>query len=302
MIVSSAETRRDLDKFLDLMIQGRGLIVAIVLIFAVAGAALAFLMRPIYRASVVLYPAESGNSANGITSMLGDLGGLASLAGVKLGANSGSTEAIALLQSRQFTDAFIADEGLMPKLYSSRWDIERHAWRPSLWFDPPTAYDAYRRFDEKIRSVSEDKKTSLVTLTIDWSDATEGARWANLLVARLNETMQRRAISEADATIALLDTELQANIAAPLQQAIGHALEAQIKNRALARVQPDYVFRVVDPAQPSDRKKFVRPQRALYLISGPIVGFIFAIFVLAIRNFINRYSMERRASVNHSES
>jgi hypothetical protein len=54
------------------------------------------------------------------------LGGLASVPGVTLGNATAETEdAIAVLQSRQCTVAFIEEKQLMQRIFADPWDAER---------------------------------------------------------------------------------------------------------------------------------------------------------------------------------
>jgi len=240
---------------------------------------------PVYRASVVLVPSGSSGSAAGLGSMLGDLSNLASLAGANVGSDSNVTEAVALLKSRQFTEKFITELGLIERLYAKDWDAGRKQWNLPA-DEVPTLYDAYLHFDKDIRRVDQDPKTGIVTLNIDWVDAAEGAKWANTLVERLNETMRQRAINEANTSIELITAEMKDAATIELQQAIARTLEIYVKSRAMANVQKDYVFRVVDPAAPADLNDFVRPQRALYIVCGPVIGIVFAVFFVLIWGFL----------------
>ena len=73
---------------------------------------------------------------------------------------------------------------------------------------------------------------------------------------------------------------LEHHWAVPLRDAIARTIETYIKSRTLSKVRPDYAFKVIDPGNPTGPKDFIRPQRALYLISGPVVGLLFALFVV----------------------
>ncbi len=263
----------------------RVLVIGVVSVFTVAGAASAFLTKPVYRATVLLSPADSEGLDR--SSMLGEVGGLASLVGVNLGSNDGTAEAVALLRSRQFTEAFIDELGLLPRIFEDRWDAKTGAWRKG-WSNAaaPTLYAGYVSFDRRIRSVVEDTRTGLVVLQIDWTDPAEGATWANELVARLNDTMRLRAIAEANASIELLTKELQSANVLELRQAISRTIETHVKNRALANVRSEYAFRVLDPAKATDRGAFIRPRRMLYLVTGPVVGLLFAIVFVLAWNFL----------------
>jgi len=284
------ESGHELAYFLDLIGARKVYLLVSVLLFGAVATAAAFMSDPVYRSTIVLFPAESSMSTNGLSSMLGDLGGIGSLAGIKVGQSEGATEALALLRSRQFTESFIRDEGLLHVLYAKRWDARKNAWKPLRWFDDPTMDDAIKKFDKEVRSISE-QKSGLITMSIEWTDSVAAAHWANSLVSRLNETMRLRTIGEADATIALLNKEMQQSNVTALQQAISRTLESQVKTRSLANVRPDYIFRVVDPGVRSEKKDFIRPQRALYMVGGPIVGFTFGIFLVVVLDFVKRYKM-----------
>jgi uncharacterized protein involved in exopolysaccharide biosynthesis len=266
----------------------RLLVLALVGVFTLAGIGKAFLSQPIYRATVVMAPADS-ESMNALgTSMLGDVGGLASLVGVDLSSSASTAQAIALLRSRHLTEAFIRERNLLPRIFEGNWDAKAAAWRTGWLSSEPTVYAAYKVFDRQIRQVSQDARTGLVTLQIDWKDPAEGARWGNELVMLLNDEMRDRAIAEADASIALLSRELEKTPNIELRQAITRTIETHVKSRTLASVRTEYAFRILDPAQPADTDDFVRPRRALYVVAAPVVGLLFAIFFVLGRDFLVR--------------
>ena len=88
------------------------------------------------------------------------------------------------------------------------WDAKAGKWLvpPS---EQPTLGKAFNYFNSRIRLVSLDKKTGLVTLQIDWRDPQEAALWANTLVSRVNAEMRDRAIKKSDASLTFLERELQ---------------------------------------------------------------------------------------------
>lgn len=255
----------------------RWLILATVLVFTAAFAAAAFLIRPVYRATTVLLPASSERSSlsNSLSSALGSLGGLASLAGVSVGSGDVATEeALAVLRSRQFTESFLNDNNLMPKLYARKWDTAGGKWRVGP-DDQPTPAQAFKYFDKKIRSITQDRKTGLVSLQIDWRDRNEAAAWANELTQRLNTEMRERAIAKADASLGFLEKELVTTTDIGTREAVNRLIETQIKQRMLANVSPEYVFRVVDKAMAPDADDPVWPQKALLIAAGAIFGLAF---------------------------
>jgi uncharacterized protein involved in exopolysaccharide biosynthesis len=252
---------------------GRLWILAGGLLFALGAGVFAFTMTPIYRSSTVLTPADSGKSLSGsLGSALGSLGGLAALADLGVSSSGAATEeALGVLRSRQFTDEFIADRQLMPVLFSKKWDAEKRRWKvpPD---DQPTAAKAFKYFDRNIRSVTQDKKTGLVTLQIDWEDPQLAAAWANELVKRLNVEMQRRALSQADGSLGYLEKELAGTTTIETRGAINRLIETQINRRMVANVTEEYAFRVVDRAVASDLDDKLRPKKSVMIIVGGLLG------------------------------
>lgn len=262
-----------------------------VLVFTTAFTAAAFLMTPIYRATTVLAPANTSQNSGGLGA-LGQLGGIASLAGINVTSKGSVTdEALAVLKSRGFTEQFIVDEHLMPKLFAGRWDAATGTWKGR----PPTPARAYKYFNDRIRSVDQDKKTGLVTLQIEWKDRNEAASWANELVDRLNQVMRQRAIAESDASLGFLTSELQSSNEVVSREAIGHLMESQLKQRMMADVTKEYVFRFVDRAMAPDADDPVKPQKVAMIAAGPFLGLLVGSVLVMLLSGSSRRSVRSAA-------
>jgi uncharacterized protein involved in exopolysaccharide biosynthesis len=253
---------------------------------------IAFVMPPVYRATTVMVPAtHEGNGMGALSSALGQLGGLASLAGLNVGSGSPQTEeALAVLRSRDFTQRFIHDNSLLPELFKSRWDARNQRWRVS-GERVPTLADGARYFQKHVRSLNHDKKTGLVTLNVEWTDPDMAALWANDLVGRLNAEMRARAIASTTASLTYLNAELSATAAVDTRQAINRLIETQVNQRMFANVTKEYAFRVVDVALAPDRNDKVWPNKPLLAAIGLFVGFALG---LVIAFTLNTLSDRRR--------
>lgn len=228
-----------------------------------------FLMSPVYRATTVLIP--SNESGTGLSGLLGQMGGLTALAGIRMDKEATTAiEGIAILRSRQFLSDVIVERGLLQQMFSDDWDPAAKSWK--MPDDHPTLWDGFQKFSRDVLNVAQDQKTGLVTLHINWPDPIQSADLANFLVKRVNAVMREQAIAEADATIADLRRELDSATSVELGLAISRVIEAQVKQRSLARVRQDYVFRVVDPAMPSDRDDPYSPNRGMFVLIGISTG------------------------------
>jgi len=264
------------------------LIVAITLATTSLATAAAFIMTPIYRVEVLLAPVTD-DKAGGLAALAGQFGGLASLAGIDIGGSGSDTgQSIAFLKSRAFTEEFVRDNNLLPLLFYKKWDADKQAWKVEKLQDMPTMWQAFDLFDKKIRFVSEDKKTGLVTLSIEWRDRELAAKWASELVQRINKTMRERAIAEAEKSLKFLNQELQKTSVVDVQQSIYKLIEGQTKTMMLANVREEYAFNVIDPAAIPDENKFIKPKRVLFILVGFIVGGVLGVSMAFVRSAINR--------------
>jgi uncharacterized protein involved in exopolysaccharide biosynthesis len=256
------------------------LLTVYVLIFAAAAAALAFVMKPKYRADVVVWPADS---SSGLGALAGQLGGLASLAGINIGGSGGkkSDEALEFLRSRNFTAGFIQRHALLPVLFAKKWDADRQQWRNGQ--EAPTLAEGVTRFSKQVRQITEDRRTGIVTLSIIWRDRVAAAAWANQLIAEADQALRERAVAEQGRSIEYLKTEGEKTSSVEIASAISKLMETELKNSMVARTRDAYAFKVIDPAPVRDPKDFDSPNRPLIIAVGAGFGFFVGAIVAAVR-------------------
>ena len=260
----------DLWELWDTIWSGRWLIIAITSIFTLGGVTYALLAQEWYKADVVLAPADAKKSMSGA---LAQFGGLASLAGISL-PGAGEQEPVAVLKSKEFARAFITDLNLMPVFLK---DAEKSG-------KPLDIRDAVRVFDASVRTVSEDKKTGLVTLSICWKDAETAAEWANLLVQRLNDRLRQQALAESERNVTYLQKEMAATSVVSLQQSMGRVLEGEMQKLMLARGNEEFAFKVIDRATPPKLRE--SPKRSLIAIVSLLAGGFLGVLVVFLRKAI----------------
>jgi uncharacterized protein involved in exopolysaccharide biosynthesis len=246
------------------------LVFAASILFGIAMTVLAFIRTPIYRGVTILAAAEKKGTGSNLSSALGSVGGLASLVGMGLGAGDSATEeAVAVLKSPSFTEAFIRDNNLLPELFPESWDSKEGHWKNGKKI--PTLGKGFHAFDG-IRKIERDTKSGLITLRVDWKDPVTAANWTNQLTDRLNAEMRERALAEAEASMGYLRNELAATVDVATHEAISRLMENEIKQEMLAHVIKEYALKVVDKAIPADRDDPVRPVKVLYTAFGLFFG------------------------------
>jgi uncharacterized protein involved in exopolysaccharide biosynthesis len=286
--VDSSEESISFRELLIRLWQGRWWVIVSTLVVTGIATVMAFLATPIFRATTVMVSASSDRISIGSTlsSALGSLGGLASLAGFGFGSGDSQTEeALAVLRSQQFNERFISDLNLLPIIFENMWDKEQRSWnvKPD---DQPTLSMGFKVFDVSIRKINVDKKTGLISVQIEWKDRFATAAWSAGLVQRINAEMRARAIAKAEASVGFLQRELNNTTDIGTRDAINRLIEAQIKQRMLATVTDEYSFRVVDKAFVPGPKDKVRPSKRVYVMLGFLLGGVLGcLAALAARNW-----------------
>ncbi|HEV2270394.1 MAG TPA: Wzz/FepE/Etk N-terminal domain-containing protein [Steroidobacteraceae bacterium] len=246
---------------------------------AIVALVAALVATPEYTASVVLLPVNTHGGSMDLGASASELGGLASLAGINLsGANQVKTEALATLESEILTEQYIRQNNLLPVLFSSDWNAATRQWDTTDPQKVPTLWKANKRFKD-VRSIVDDTKTGLVTLTIRWKSPYIAAQWANGLVQLTNDYLKQRAIGEAERSIAYLSGEVGKTNIVEVKSAIYTLMETQIKNEMIARGRDEYALRVIDPAVPPEKKSFPRP---VLWTAGAFLGGIFLGFLVCV--------------------
>ena len=272
----------DLRGFFGHIVLNRWWILACVVAITAAFTAYAFLARPMYRVTAVLMPATTDQGMNVSSLASGPLASLASGFGIGGPRNARTEEALAVLQSRAFTENFIVAEHLMPQLFPSKWNSSTHHWKEPV-DKQPTLAEAYLYFNKKIRTVTRHKRTGLITLQIEWTSPEEAAVWINELVDRLNQEMRANAIRKADASLMFLKNQLKQTSAVEVRDALGYLMEVELKKRMIAQVTPNYSLQFVAAPVGSDGARPVWPKKLLLVVLGPLVGFLVGLLVTLLK-------------------
>ena len=291
----------DLRELFGVLWAGRIKIIAITAVFAVASVVYALSVPNQYKATALLSPAQS--SGGGLSGALGQLGGLASLAGVSIGGGESSEAQVAqeIMKSWNFIEGFIKSNDLAVEIYaaegwsksSNRLQINSDLYDESngQWLvknnetgelGPPSSWNLFKRFLEKL-SVSEDKKSGLVSVSIEYYSPQIAKHWLDLYVAAINGHMQERKMAEVTRNITYLEAQIKKTNIAEMQEVFYTIIEEQIKSKMLAEASPDYAFVPVSPSMVPEEKS--QPKRALICILGTLLGGMLSVLWVLVLHY-----------------
>jgi len=244
----------------------------------VIGVALALSMEREYRSSaVVSIDTQEASLGSGLS---GQLSGIASLAGLSLGGVNRRLEYLAVLQSRALADQFIREKNLKILFFAKSWDEKNKRWTSKKI---PSDDDAYRYFSSRVCSIDEDRRTALVTISMQWQDRVAAANWASLYIQRANDLLRARAMQEATSSLEFLDRELVKASSIEIRQSMFQLVEAQKKQQMLATVRKDFIFHIIDPPVVSAEDKYVSPRRRLIAVTCAFFGGAIGIAIVLFR-------------------
>ncbi len=237
-----------------------------------------------------------------MSALAGNLSGLASLAGVRLGHGGSDKTVIAMevMKSRHFIMGFIEKYDLLvPLMAANGWDrasqkliIDQNLYneaekkwvrdvKPPLQAKP-TDWEIYNKFS-KILSISQDKKTRLVTVAMEHYSPQLAQELVVAFVQEINAVMRERDIADATKSIKYLSYQLERTPVADMRLVFSQLIEEQTKTMMLAEVRDEYVFMTIDPAVVPDRK--VKPRKAVICILGTFLGGMLGLLIVLVRYF-----------------
>tara|TARA_B100000963_G_scaffold232183_1_gene202731 strand:+ start:375 stop:1307 length:933 start_codon:yes stop_codon:yes gene_type:complete len=289
----------DLLEVLDTLLTRKLFIFLVTSIFAIGSVFYSLSVPDKYKAITVLAPAQS--EGEGI-SVLGQLGGLASLAGVNVPGNATNQSLIAqeIMISQSFIEKFIYSNQLERDIYASvgwnksdnslKFDSEIYDSLEGKWKlmdgissnSGPSSWMLFTAFKD-ILNVSENKQTGMVTVSIEFYSPYLANDWLNAYVEEINSHMQKRKILSASRNIDYLQNQVEKTSIAEMQGVFYTIIEDQIKSKMLAEASPEYAFVVVNPSMvPGQRSA---PNRALICVVGASLGLLLSVMSVLIIYF-----------------
>lgn len=159
--------------------------------FATVALIVSLILPTRYTASVSLLPPQQNSSmSSSLLAQMGNLGGVAALAGGTLGIKNPNDMYVAMLKSRTVEDGMITQFGLMQE-YSKRYLSDT------------------RKVFEKRASVDGSGKDGLIRISVEDRDPNRAAELANGYIAQFRQLSEHLAITEASQRRVFFERQLE---------------------------------------------------------------------------------------------
>ncbi len=288
----------DLKELWNVIWAGKWKIILITFVFAVASVLYALSLPNIYKSEALLMPNSQEQKSGGIA---GQLGGLASLAGINVSGGSVDKTAYALevIKSRKFLYKFIEDNNLkVPLMAAIGWkpkenellidkevyDEKTQTWLREVKFPrkaEPTVFETYDKFVRENLIINQDKETNAVKIAVIHYSPYIAKNIVVLLVKAINENIKNQDLEEATKSINYLSKELSDTKVAGMQSMFYELIEQQQQTLMLTKVREDYVLKILDPPIVAEKKD--GPKRSiiviLYVFFGGVISILFVLLL-----------------------
>ena len=277
---------------------------AITSVFSLISIIYALMLPNIYQSKATLMAVEQGS---GMSGMVGRMSGMASLAGISLDSKSSSKdqEAIARIKSFEFfSNNFLPNIKLENLMAIKKWNqasntITYHASDfnsdSGQWLrkakpprsNIPTSQEAYEEFME-IMSVNKDKKTLLITLSVEHKSPFIAQQWVEIMINQIDQVMRDQDRQTATKSIEYLNSLAPTVNYEEIKKALSALQQEQMKRLMMVEANDNYIFKVLDsPIVPEVKS---RPKRSLIVIWGTILGMVLSALGVLVFNYTRKSS------------
>jgi hypothetical protein len=137
--------------------------------------------------------------------------------------------------------------------------------------------------------VTEDRRSGLLKIDVDFPDRNAVAVWLTEIVALANKTIREDTVRDARNSLDFLRAQNSRETIEAVRQSIARLMEAKLNEVMLANVQENFPFRTIDP--PELPYRGIWPPRLLFIAGGFLLGmFLFGLIV----TLANRHRVFKR--------
>ncbi len=300
------EDQLGLTSLFNVIWKGKILILLFTFVFLASAAAISLLLPNKYTSSSLLMLVDN-EEENSIASSFGALGGIASMAGVDVGAGKVEKvdELLARLNSRDFLEHLLTFEMVKEnltaandydsinkktlfnkKIYddsSGKWIGKSNKFKQAI----PSTLESQEYFNNHV-SITFNKLNSLIEISVEHYSPDFSYTFLNLIINEANNISKEIDVSHYEKSIAYLEELLSVTSNQDLRSSINQLMFSEIRKLMLANIDDFYLLKPIDKAFKPERRS--SPKRTQFSIIGGLLGMMLSIFILLLRFFIrNRY-------------
>jgi len=292
----------DLQEIFNVLFKGKWIIVSLTVMISIIGLIYSLSLPNVYQSKAVLV---SSNPSSSISAALGGFSSLAGIAGIGLpsdGENDNTAKAMQKIGSLSFFENNILPNIYLPNLMAIKswnyktntltfdentYDMSINSWVRDYSYPQqqiPSAQESFEEFTKKNLSLSEDKKSGFITLSIKHQSPFIAKQWVELIVNEINTFYRQKDKLQSEKAVSYLNEQISMTSLTEIKEALAKLLQEEIKKLTLIEANQHYVFDYVDP--PAVMEKKSEPKRALIFIVSVLLGGMLSVFLVLIRHYV----------------
>ena len=252
-----------------------------------------------YKSEIIL-TAQSESKSSG-----GGLASLASLAGVSLGSGGSGKDPFIMMETTlkdyEFNKMIIQKYNLIEKIQNPQ-NLVFALGFDGFYFSSDDK--EIKNLDEaiysvnqklaKILSISEDKKTGLITLKAEFTDRFFAKELVDIYLNEMIEKIKLQDMKEIDKQIEYYTKELNNTYDVSLKEQLSKSLSALMQKRVFSLANDYYFISKVTDSRIAYIKEKTQPKRALILVVSMVTSIILGIFMAFFLEFIRSNKDDRK--------
>jgi LPS O-antigen subunit length determinant protein (WzzB/FepE family) len=290
----------NLSLLFNILLESKWIIVSFTSLISTIGVIYSLLLPNIYVSSALLVPVKSSGSISGA---LGGYSSLAGLAGISLPSSSDQGNSVKALQKIGSLSFFennilqninlqdlMAVESWEPKTNTLVYDEDLFDSNRNIWIRDysypkqqiPSAQESFKEF-KSILSLSEDKKSGFITLSIKHQSPYIAKQWIELVVDEINSFYRNKDKTSSEKATYYLNEQISMTGLSEIKQVLAQLLQEEIKKLSLIEANQFYVFDYIDPPAIMEQKS--EPKRAFICIISALLGGMLSILFVLTRHY-----------------
>ena len=289
----------DLRELFHVLWKGATLIILTTSAVAIGSVIISLQLTNIYESQSITVVRKPANNTGGLS----QYSGVASMIGVELGSsgeNKGK-EIMELIKSRSFVKHLIEFEDILPSIMAPEsfdrgsntliFDKEIYDPDSKVWIrEPningsikPTYLEAHRVYIRDLLTVTQDKLTGFIKLSIEHQSPVFAGELLELILKESNNLMRVKALKESNEAIQFLKSELANTSYAEIKKSIHSLMESQLETKMLAKINDEYILTTIEPPFiPEERSS---PYRALICILSTLAAGLLSTLWVLLRHY-----------------
>tara|TARA_B100001093_G_scaffold519713_1_gene610013 strand:- start:182 stop:1108 length:927 start_codon:yes stop_codon:yes gene_type:complete len=253
-----------------------------VLISMITTLVYALTLPNIYRSNGIYEVSGSGETSSHVQKS--GLSSIAGAVGVSLGGGQTNKGDIIVetIRSKTFLEHLLKFDDILPSLVAAEsynigldslnFDESIYSSQNKTWLSSaPSVHEAYKVYSRQL-SVYQDQGDNFIYISFDHISPRFAHEFITLIIDELNLSLRKKSLSEANAALDFLESQLTNTFLIELRNSISSLIQKQLEKKMLADVSKNFALKAIE--SPFIEEEKFSPSRALMLLWYSIGSFI----------------------------